>query len=292
MPMNPARTSTRVDRRTCSGALALVAAALSASAVLPASADQIVLTSVADNTLIEDPAGAYSCGAAQYFFAGRVGVNGGSTIRRGALRFSFSSIPAGSVITSVSLKLYCSAVGLTGAYTVSLKKMNASWGEGASTAFGGGGAASAAGDVTWLHRFYPNTLWSTVGGQFSSTVSASRSVTTQGSYTWASTPQLVADVQGWVNSPSTNFGWLVQGNEVTLQSVKRFDSREAGATTRPQLTVVYTPGNPSDLNVDGAVNAADLAILLSGWGTAGPGDINGSGTVDGVDLAALLTAWS
>jgi hypothetical protein len=102
----------------------------------------------------------------------------------------------------------------------------------------------------------------------------------------------VADVQGWVNQPATNFGWLVQGNEITLQSVKRFDSREAGAATRPQLTVVYTPSNPADLNTDGAVNAADLAILLSGWGTAGAGDINGSGLVDGVDLAALLAAWS
>jgi hypothetical protein len=282
---------TRNDLPTSLAALGL-AAALGLSAASSAYADQVVLTSVADNTLIEDPNGAYSCGAAQYFFAGRVGVNGGSTQRRGAIRFSLSSIPAGATITSVSLKLYCSAVGLTSASTVSLKKMNASWGEGASVAFGGGGAVSEPGDVTWAHRFYPNTPWSTVGGQFSSTVSASRSVSTQGSYTWASTPQLVADVQGWVNQPATNFGWLVQGNEITLQSVKRFDSREAGAATRPQLTVVYTPSNPADLNTDGAVNAADLAILLSGWGTAGAGDINGSGLVDGVDLAALLAAWS
>ena len=125
-------------------------------------------------------------------------------------------------------------------------------------------------------------------------MSASRSVGGQGTYTWNSTAQLVADVQGWVNQPTTNFGWLVQGNEVTLQSVKRFDSREAGAATRPQLTVVYTPpvANPADLNNDTVVNAADLAILLSAWGTTGPGDINNSGSVDGADLAALLSAWT
>lgn len=270
--------------------------ALAASAALLAApcthADQVVLTSVADNTLIEDPAGAYSCGAAQYFFAGRVGTNGGSTQRRGAIRFDFSSIPAGSTITSVSLKLYCSAAGLTTAYTVSLRKMNASWGEGPSTAFGGGGAPSAEGDVTWLHRFYPNTLWSTAGGQFSSTVSASRSVGGQGYYTWASTAQLVADVQGWLNNPSTNFGWMVQGNETVLQASKRFDSREAGAATRPQLTVVYTRPNPSDLNNDGKVNGVDLATLLAAWGTNGAGDINGSGVVDGVDLATMLSSWT
>ena len=114
--------------------LLVLAASATIAAAPAARADQVVLTSVADNTLIEDPAGAYSCGTAQYFFAGRVGINGASTLRRGALRFSFSSIPAGSTITSVSLKMYCSAVGLTSSYTVSLKKMNASWGEGASTA--------------------------------------------------------------------------------------------------------------------------------------------------------------
>ncbi|MEY3143755.1 MAG: hypothetical protein RLY21_2248 [Planctomycetota bacterium] len=270
-------------------ALAASAACLVASGV---NADQVVLTTVADNTLIEDPSGAYSCGAAQYFFAGRVGANGGSTLRRGAIRFNLSSIPAGSTITSVSLKLYCSAAGLNSSYTVSLKKMNASWGEGPSTAFGGGGAPSADGDATWLHRFYPNTLWSTAGGQFNSTASASRSVAGQGYYTWTSTAQLVADVQGWLDNPVTNFGWLVQGNEVTLQSAKRFDSREAAAATRPQLTVVYTRPNPSDLNNDGKVNAVDLATLLGAWGGSGAGDINGSGVVDGVDLATLLSAWT
>lgn len=269
-------------------------AASAALASPEARADQAVLVSVADNTLIEDPTGAYSCGAAQYFFAGRVGVNGGGTLRRGALRFNFSTIPPGSTITSVSLKLYCSAAGANTAQTISLKKMNASWGEGTSTAFGGGGAPSTSGDVTWVHRFYPSTPWSTVGGQFSSTVSASRSVSGQGTYTWSSTAQLVADVQGWVNSPASNFGWIVQGNETTQQSVKRFDSREAGAATRPQLTVVYTPpaANPADLNNDTIVNAADLAILLSAWGSTGPGDVNNSGSVDGADLAALLSAWT
>jgi hypothetical protein len=273
-----------------------VACALFFGATLasPAVADQVDLTSVSDNTLIEDPTGAYSAGAAQYFFAGRVGVNGGETLRRGVLRFDLSQIPAGSTITSVSLKLYCSAAGSGTTQTVQLKRMLASWGEGPSTAFGGGGAPSATGDATWQHRFYPSTPWPTSGGQFSSTVSASRSVTGQGSYTWTTTAQLVADVQSWVAAPATNFGWLVQGNEVTLRSVKRFDSREAAAATRPQLTVVFTPpsANPADLNNDNVVNAADLAILLSAWGTTGPGDINNSRNVDAADLAQLLGAWT
>jgi len=286
----PARTSRRAI-----GTMALVVA-LGVSGAFDgiAQADQVVLVPVADNTLIEDPNGAFSGGRSAYFFAGRVGNNGGGTRRRGAVRFDFSTIPAGSTITSVSLRLVCSSAGTTTSQTISLRKMNASWGEGTSLAFGGGGAPSEPGDVTWLHRFYPSTLWSTAGGQFTTTASASRAVTGTGVYVWSSTTQLVADVQGWVNNPASNFGWLVQGNETTLQSVKRFDSREAGASNRPQLTVVYTPpvSNPADLNNDSVVNSADLGILLSSWGGTGVADIDRSGTVDSADLGALLSAWT
>jgi hypothetical protein len=48
----------------------------------------------------------------------------------------------------------------------------------------------------------------------------------------------------------------------------------------------------ADLNGDGVVNGADLAILLGNWGRAGIGDLNGDGIVDGADLAILLGAWS
>lgn len=48
---------------------------------------------------------------------------------------------------------------------------------------------------------------------------------------------------------------------------------------------------PADISGDGSVNGSDLAILLSGWGSAGSSDVNGSGTTDGSDLAILLSAW-
>ena len=274
----------------------LSALVLTTAAVAPAAlADQLVLVSVQDNSIIEDPSGPYSAGAAQYFFAGRVGVNGGGTLRRGALRFDFSAIPAGSTITSVSLRMYCSAAGLTTQYPIALHRMLASWGEGPSVAFGGGGASAEPGDVTWTHRFYPSVFWTTPGGEFATTASASRNVGGIAYYSWSSTAGLVADVQQWVNTPATNFGWCVRGNETVLQSAKRFDSHESGAVAaRPTLTVVYTPpvANPFDLTGDGKVNAADLSALLNAWGTAGPGDFNATGTVDGGDISLLLNAWT
>jgi hypothetical protein len=49
-----------------------------------------------------------------------------------------------------------------------------------------------------------------------------------------------------------------------------------------------------DLNGDGLVNAADLALLLNGWGACAGcvGDLNRDGTVGAADLAIMLNAWS
>lgn len=57
-------------------------------------------------------------------------------------------------------------------------------------------------------------------------------------------------------------------------------------------SITVTAAVVGDLNGDGAVNASDLAVILSAWNTPGPGDLNGDGIVGGADLASLLTAWT
>jgi hypothetical protein len=62
------------------------------------------------------------------------------------------------------------------------------------------------------------------------------------------------------------------------------------------LTVTAQPGIPADLNGDGEVGPADLAILLSAWGPCDdvedcPADLNGDGAVGPADLAAVLGNW-
>jgi len=47
---------------------------------------------------------------------------------------------------------------------------------------------------------------------------------------------------------------------------------------------------PSDFNGDGFVNGADLATLLSNWGTDGA-DLTDDGITNGADLANLLSNW-
>ncbi|MDZ4831368.1 MAG: dockerin type I repeat-containing protein [Phycisphaerae bacterium] len=67
------------------------------------------------------------------------------------------------------------------------------------------------------------------------------------------------------------------------------DALRSDGTLGPAAPVVV-----GDLNDDGIVDAADLAILLGAWGPALPcslADLNHDGTVDAADLAILLGAW-
>ena len=47
-----------------------------------------------------------------------------------------------------------------------------------------------------------------------------------------------------------------------------------------------------DLNLDGLVNAIDIAIILSYWGTGSAGDANGDGNIDAQDIATVLSNWN
>jgi hypothetical protein len=62
-----------------------------------------------------------------------------------------------------------------------------------------------------------------------------------GTYTIPSSPQLVADVQGWLDNPAGNHGWLLRSqSENVLRTARHFASREAlDPATRPRLRVTY-----------------------------------------------------
>jgi hypothetical protein len=137
-----------------------------------------------DNTLYEyDPAeGDHSNGAGFHFFAGE---NGMGELRRGVVAFDVAgAIPPGSTITAVSLTMNMSMTP-AGAVTVELHRLLADWGEGTSHApMGeGDGAPATTNDATWRHRFFDSVFWTTQGGDFSPTVSASQSVAGVGQYT-------------------------------------------------------------------------------------------------------------
>ena len=198
---------------------------------------------IKDNTLYEyDPAeGDHSNALGNHFFAGETAMG---ELRRGVLAFDIAgSIPSGSTILGVTLSLNMSRTGSDTPRNVELHKLLADWGEGTSVAPGeeGDGAPATTNDATWRHRFFDTIFWTTEGGDFSGTVSASQPVGAVGVYTWSSS-QMRADVQSWLDDPASNFGWLVLGDESDILTAKRFDTRESASP--PVLSITYRPPGP------------------------------------------------
>ncbi|MBB5032189.1 PQQ-dependent sugar dehydrogenase [Prosthecobacter vanneervenii] len=181
------------------------------------------------------------------------GNNANSAPRRALFSFDVTSgLPGGAQVTSASLTLNLknAASNLNHPMaTMALYSLKAGWGEGTSLASGGGGSGTAAttGDATWIASLYDATSpirWVTPGGVFSSTSSATNTVgTALGSYVWSS-QQMGADVQGWLTTPASNFGWILVGDESASATARVFTSREGSASLQPKLVVSYNPVAP------------------------------------------------
>ena len=205
-------------------------------------------------------------------FTGRTNQSGGA-YRRSLIYFDLSALPSGAVIDSVSLTMVMSGgapsglgaggdhpQGYTGPLDISLDRMLANWGAGSSGAGmgnggsvapgtggppgGSGGAshgfAATPGDATWIYNFFNTSSWTTPGGDYVTTPSATQGVSINPQYVTWSSPGLVSDVQGWVNNPATDFGWMIVGDESTNGTSRLFVSSESPNTAyRPALTIVY-----------------------------------------------------
>ncbi|MDZ4730824.1 MAG: PQQ-dependent sugar dehydrogenase [Xanthomonadales bacterium] len=216
-------------------------------------AEQVVLTPVMDTTLYEDDEGDLGNGAGEYLFFGKVGSTqlGAEKLRRALVKFDLSAIPSVAVIDSVSLAFAINQVPMVtpAGGNASLHRVTASWGEGASDANGneGQGAVIVAGDASWQHRVYPNSLWTTPGGDYQLTPSALAGYgLVLEELFFASTTQLRGDVKSWVNNPATNHGWILLGNETPAYSARRVFARESVASAVPLLTVDYSIPMPTD----------------------------------------------
>jgi hypothetical protein len=243
---------------------------LAATVKIGASKDATVYQNVVNN----------SSGGGNALFSG---TNGMGSPRRGLIAFDVADdIPAGATITGVQLTLFLGQVAGSGGgvgggtSTIELHRLLADWGEGIaqkqnppndSFAGLGQGAAANPGDATWNARFYPNTLWNMLGGDFAATASASTSVGTilNAASVWGSTSDLVGDVQQWLSTPTANFGWeLVNADETTAMNFRAFYTRDAAtAAFHPQLQITYNlAAVVGDFNGDGQVTSADIPSMI------------------------------
>lgn len=214
-----------------------------------ANGESVTLTPVADTTLLESTP-TNNLGAATALLSGASsGDLGGSfgAISRALLRFEVASqVPSTATVISVTLTVRVTRTPLIGSVdsTFGLHKVLQPWGEGAKAGDPNVGESATPGEATWNARQHPSVLWASPGGgpgvDYVAGASASTFIAGITNYTFASTSNLVADVQSWLNSSNSNFGWiLISNDEATPTSVRRFGSREAG-TNGPSLLVEYT----------------------------------------------------
>ena len=213
----------------------------------------VTLSPLKDNSIFSDMPGNSNAIGADLL----AGNTSGLAPRRALIKFDVAAtIPAGALITSVSLILNLNKIGPGAvASNVSLFKLLSDWGEGTSnagngTTADGNGTTATLNDVTWPCRFANGAggcsqAWSVSGGDFLNTVSAVTLVgTSLVDYTWTST-NMVSDVQSWINSPASNFGWIIKGDETIATTARRYGSREYPVlANRPRLTVTYNSPAP------------------------------------------------
>lgn len=142
-----------------------------------------------------------------------------STLRRSFIQFDLSSLPAGSTITSATLRLVCVYVnaGAGGAQrTVTIQRCTSAWNE--DIYWGGQPAMTATGEVVTQQQFLNDSA-----------------------YTWTVT----SIAQGWLSSGNHGLGILCDEN-LLYTDLAWASGDHATVSSRPQLTITYNapPSQP------------------------------------------------
>jgi hypothetical protein len=205
-----------------------------------------------DDTFINSGNPSNNNGGSQTLFTGTDGHGG---LMRGLVRFGMPSGLVGhATVASAQLRLTLSALGDGTAGTPATELLQAvlqPWVQG--NGVGNVPSAFTVGQVcggtivgaTWTQtNCSAGTNWTTAGATVSATVSGTAGTTgvpVGGLVTWdlASNPIMTADVQGWLDAPTSNNGWRLTSNtEGTAAAAQRFFSAESG--TVPSLTITFT----------------------------------------------------
>ena len=142
------------------------------------------------------------------------------------LRFDLAAIPPGTTIAAARLHLWVVAPSPS---PLAIAPVAEAWSEGAS--FGTAGLAN------WTQRT-SSQAWTSPGAGTGG--SAGATIASFPAPMGAIGVDLPASmIQGWVNTPSTNFGVVITPTGISDSAVASRDALDA--TTRPELVVTYFP---------------------------------------------------
>ena len=162
------------------------------------------------------------------------------------LRWNLSGIPAGSTLYSAALSVNVTG---TSADTYEIYELKRSWSEVQAT----WSKAATGSNYQTAGAQGANDRGTTVLGTISASATGVRSVVLNAAG--------VAVVQGWVNNPATNFGFIIQDYANATKDDLVLSSREASvAANRPRLILSYDPPAPVSMAMAAAsVTAGSLA---------------------------------
>jgi hypothetical protein len=210
-----------------------------------------------DDTFINSGNPDNNNGASASIFSG---VDGHGGVMRGLVRFALpATLQGGAKVSTVRLRMTVRALGSgnAGGGEARLQAVSEPWLQGNGVGgtpmmftVGEPCGASVSG-ATWNQprcAAGTTTSWSSPGGAVVTTVSGQVDMTgvpVGGQVIWDSAATgnsaMTTDVQGWIDTPSSNNGWRISStDEMTVSAAQRFDAAEAGASTAPSLTIVYS----------------------------------------------------
>lgn len=195
------------------------------------------------------------------------------------LRFDLSAVPAGSKVKAASLTVNVTDATSGEGYT--LYALNKAWDQAT---------------VTW-NNARSGSAWSPGGGRGANHGAEPLGTllpTASGKYTLSLNAAGVAAVQGWVDAPSTNFGFVLEAP--TNMDGLQFESSEATtAANRPRFSLTYDAPAPTGTGLLAQYyTGTNFGVLAStrtdatvnfDWGTAAP-----SGA--GVGADSYSVRWS
>jgi hypothetical protein len=144
-------------------------------------------------------------------------VFGGGTVERALIRFDLSSIAPGSLVVAAQRELELVDFGDTVAGDLALRLAGESWSEGRAT---------------WNERT-TGVAWTSAGG------SVSAVLLTAGAQGTAFVFEVPANVpQGWLDTPATNFGFVVGAADELVDLHYHLHTRESQFLTGRPLLVL------------------------------------------------------